>query len=60
MENRDPARAIGIAARRFEPDVICLATAERPEFAKALIGSVVRDVIQQNTQPVLLVRPEEP
>lgn len=60
VEDRDPAHAIGVAARRFAPDLICLAAAEQPTRADAFFGSVVRDVIRQNTQPVLLVRPEEP
>ena len=60
VDDRDPAHGIGIAARRFDPDVICLAIGERSAVAKALVGSVVRDVIAQNAQPVLLVKPEEP
>lgn len=60
VDDRDPAHGIGMAVRRFGPDVICLSTGERPAIAKALFGSVVRDVIAQNTEPVLLVKPEEP
>jgi nucleotide-binding universal stress UspA family protein len=60
VDDRDPAHGIGVAVRRFGPDVICLSTGERPAIAKALFGSVVRDVIAQNTEPVLTVKPEKP
>jgi nucleotide-binding universal stress UspA family protein len=60
VDDRDPAHGIGMAVRRFGPDLICLSTGERPAIAKALFGSVVRDVIAQNAEPVLLVKPEEP
>lgn len=60
VDDRDPAHGIGVAARRFGPDVICLATSERLELAEKIFGSVVRDVVVQNRQPVLLVKPEEP
>jgi nucleotide-binding universal stress UspA family protein len=60
LDDRDPARGIGIAARRFGADAICLAAHARPAVADALFGSVVRDVVRQNPQPVLLVRSEQP
>lgn len=60
VDDRDAAHGIGRAVRRFGPDVICLSTGERPAIAKALFGSVVRNVIAQNAEPVLLVKPPEP
>ena len=60
VDDRDPAHGIGIAVRRFGPDVICLATGKRSAVAKARFGSVVREVVAQSARPVLLVKPEEP
>jgi nucleotide-binding universal stress UspA family protein len=60
VDDRDPAHGIGMAARRFGPDLICLSTGERPAIAKALFGSVARRVMAQNVEPVLLVKPKEP
>jgi nucleotide-binding universal stress UspA family protein len=60
LDDRNPAHGIGMAARRFGADVICLATGERSAVAKTLFGSVVRDVVAQSAEPVLLVKPEEP
>jgi nucleotide-binding universal stress UspA family protein len=60
VEDRDRTHGIGVAARRFGADVICLATSGRPAVAGRLFGSVVRDVIVQNRQPVLVVKPEAP
>jgi nucleotide-binding universal stress UspA family protein len=58
MVDRDPARAIGIAASLFGADVICLGSRGHSAVAETLLGSVARTVIAENLQPVLLVRPE--
>ncbi len=60
VDDRDTAHGIEVAVRRFGPDVICLSTGERPAAAKALFGSVVREVMKQNAGPVLLVPPQPP
>ena len=60
LDDRNTAHGIGMAARRFGADVICLATGERSAVAKALFGSVVREVIAQSAEPVLLVNPKKP
>jgi nucleotide-binding universal stress UspA family protein len=60
VEDRDPAHGIGGVARRFGADLICLSTSERPSVAEKILGSVVRNVVMQNDQPVLLVKPEAP
>ena len=60
VDDSNPAHGIGVVARRFEPDVICLSTGERRAVAGARFGSVVRGVIAQNAEPVLLVKPEVP
>jgi nucleotide-binding universal stress UspA family protein len=57
IEDRDPARAIGVAAQRFDADVICLGSHGRTNLAEALGGSVSRAVVAHNSQPVLLVQP---
>ena len=57
VDDRDPAHGIGLAVRRFDPDLICLSTGERRALAQASFRSVARDVIAQNAGPVLLVKP---
>ena len=51
----DPAKAIGIAARSFAPDMLCLGTRGHGSIVDLLPGSVARAVMQQSRQPVLLV-----
>ena len=60
VDDRDPAHGIGMAVRRFRPDLICLAAKPGATDPHLLVGSVLRQVIAQNRQPVLLVRPEDP
>jgi nucleotide-binding universal stress UspA family protein len=51
----DPAKAIGIAARSFGPDILCLGARGHGLIVNPLAGSVARAVMEQNRQPVLLV-----
>jgi nucleotide-binding universal stress UspA family protein len=60
IEDRDPARAIGVAAQRFGADLVCLSSHGRTTVAETLRGSVARAVVAQNLQPVLLVQPAPP
>jgi nucleotide-binding universal stress UspA family protein len=60
IADRDPARAIGVAAQRFGADLICLGSHGRTTLEETLRGSVARAVATHNSQPVLLVHPAQP
>jgi nucleotide-binding universal stress UspA family protein len=60
IADRDPARAISVAAERFGADLICLGSHGRTTMAETLRGSVARTVTTHSSQPVLLVRPAQP
>jgi nucleotide-binding universal stress UspA family protein len=60
IANRDPARAISAAVRRFGPDIVCLGSRGHGALTKALLGSVAQKVVARVRQPVLLVRPARP
>jgi nucleotide-binding universal stress UspA family protein len=47
------------AAERLGVDVVCLGTYRRSGLARAVAGSVTRDVMAHTTRPVLVVRPPE-
>lgn len=53
----DAASSIRAAVADFGPDIICLGSRGHSPIADALMGSVARAVMEQNRQPVLLVRP---
>jgi nucleotide-binding universal stress UspA family protein len=56
----DPALRIRAVVAEFGPDVICLGSRGHSLIAETVIGSVARAVMDQNRQPVLLVRPTPP
>lgn len=55
-KSHDPARAICQAAERLGVDLVCIGTHGRTGAAKALLGSVAREVLSQSRRPVLLTR----
>lgn len=51
-----PANAICHAAESCGADVICLASHGRSGFAKAILGSVAHEVLNQSRIPVFVIR----
>jgi nucleotide-binding universal stress UspA family protein len=56
LESHHTAEAIAQAAERLSIDLICLGTHGRTGIAKAVLGSVVTDVIARTHRPTLLAR----
>jgi nucleotide-binding universal stress UspA family protein len=58
IEDRDPARALDAAARRFGAELICIGAPAYGPLASALLGSTARRMLGYHGPPVLMVRPE--
>jgi nucleotide-binding universal stress UspA family protein len=56
LQSHNPAQAIAQAAERLHADVITLGTHGRSGIARAMLGSIAQDVLEQTKRPVLLAR----